>query len=606
MCIAILGIYQQGKAQFYLDTGAQFYIQPDTKVYVASNLINNTVIQGKGCIVLNGQQPQTVVGTGSLYNLIIDNPNGITIASGTNKQRIIGTLIPVSGILTTNGNIVLQSDSNGTARIAAGSSSGGYINGTLTAEKYIPGGGLASNVPSKRAYRFISHPFINSIALNQLSGNNEIDITGPGGTSNGFSTNTGSNAASAFWYNTITGNGSSVNDVTGWKAFEQANSQSISNPNSWKKYQGIRVFVRGGIGQGLDGNPNYFVGSPTITIDGQVNTGDQIIPLQYGGANWNFVGNPFPSPVNLSKTQRSNVSNMVYVWRLDIGSRGGYSVAIDLATSDYILPAYGAFFVQATSTNPIMNFRESDKDSAATDNSLFRNQKKIDKLKLQLKDSSETILWDETLIEFDSVYRSSYNPKSDGLKIFNTEASLYSLSKDSIKLSLDRRRVDTASILLGIKSNISRQYRLIISETPAGLTKQDLWLHDKYLDYWKKLEQGGVYTFSVTSDSFSQGNQRLEIVSKPIETIICPQSYSLKVSPNPATEIVQIQAGILNSSNNTIVNIFQSNGIKIASYNEGKISNLNRMVQVASWSKGAYMVQIINGDTVATTKFIKL
>src|SRR5690606_1141020 len=102
---------------------------------------------------------------------------------------IVDVYMPSSGTLTTNGKLVLKSTSSKTARIDDGSSNGNYINGNVTVQQYIAGG--------QRAYRFLAHPFSSAIPLSQLT--DDIDITGQGGTSNGF-TQVQVNSPSAFWF----------------------------------------------------------------------------------------------------------------------------------------------------------------------------------------------------------------------------------------------------------------------------------------------------------------------------------------------------------------------------------------------------------------------
>src|SRR5262249_20202574 len=147
------------------------------------------------------------------------------------------TYKPTNGLMTVNGGLELLSDSSATAEILThpGTCSN-YISGEVICDKYIHGG--------RRAFRFLSHPFTHSIALSQLTP--YIDITGQGGAANGF-TPTNTNNPSAFWYNTLKGTGSAGND-SGWTAFSSTNG---IGDNAWKPLQGIRLLIRGSLGQGL-------------------------------------------------------------------------------------------------------------------------------------------------------------------------------------------------------------------------------------------------------------------------------------------------------------------------------------------------------------------
>src|SRR5690606_13303865 len=142
--------------------------------------------------------------------------SGATITSGT--INILDTYLPTAGLLTTNSNLVLKSDTTTTARVAPGSTLGNYITGSLIVERYVPG---------KRVYRFISHPFTHPVGLNVLL--DEIDITGSGGASNGFVA-TGTNAPSAYWFDVTTADTVTSGANSGWKPFTSTLGGGV---NSW-------------------------------------------------------------------------------------------------------------------------------------------------------------------------------------------------------------------------------------------------------------------------------------------------------------------------------------------------------------------------------------
>jgi hypothetical protein len=165
-----------------LASGSILTINGTGALHIKGDVTNNGTVTGNGTVRINNSAAQTVTGIGSVNNLEINNVNGVTITGG--GRLTVNKLLTVTlGTLTTNDSLVLNSDSSNTARVAP---VGGNIVGQTKVVQYIPGG--------RRAYRFMAHPFNNYIALSQLQ--QYIDITGPGGSTNGFTT-TGSNAASA-------------------------------------------------------------------------------------------------------------------------------------------------------------------------------------------------------------------------------------------------------------------------------------------------------------------------------------------------------------------------------------------------------------------------
>lgn len=98
-------------------------------------------------------------------------------------------------------------------------------------ERFLAGG--------NRAFRFFSHPYTNAFPLSVVA--NKIDITGIGGSANGF-TDTDTNNPSAFRFNPISSNGAGTGEDAGWIPFANT-SQTIA------KWEAIRILFRGSKGQ---------------------------------------------------------------------------------------------------------------------------------------------------------------------------------------------------------------------------------------------------------------------------------------------------------------------------------------------------------------------
>jgi len=583
-----------------LSVGAGGLVKLDSaanlKIY--KDIMNNgTVNARKGTLSVAGsnQTLNAAAFVGSqLNNLTLEG--GSTQLSG--NLGIAGTLSVKSGSLGLgNDSITLRSTDSGTARVDSILVSNPFVyNGTgrFVVERYIKGGGLASAAPSKRAFRFLSHPFNQPIAINQLHASNGIDITGSGGSTNGF-TATATNSPSVFRYITASGNGGS-NDP-GWLDYSSALT------NGWNSYQGIRAFVRGAKGQGLAGG-DYTVGDATLSLNGRLNIGTQTVPLNFGGANWNLVGNPFASAINLKKVVRNNTSNMVYVWKMNQGLRGAYSPAIDVASTDYYLPAYSAFFVQSTAAAASMVFEETHKVGTATADQLFRNsgtEKGSLKLKLQSQDGS--IVWDELHIGFIEGKKGGMEPGVDGLKLLNSNVSLYSLSTDSIKLSLDRRELlQETKLPLGLITDQPRSFTLTVMEM-GDMGNRQLFLHDRFTGSFTPLATNTSYAFSTSADAGSTGNARFEIVSKTAAAIALIEEPAISISPNPASEMVNVK--FHNPSREMVTLRFLDLGgrlIKIV--NAGNDLDVQASIPLKGMAKGPYTVQLLSASKTSTVKLI--
>lgn len=477
----------------------------------ALNTGTNAVVTIYGDLVNNGDG---VSGTGT----IVFSADGAASITGDTVD-IAGTIIVESGCtLSTNSLLRLTSDATNTGRIGE---SDGTISGNVYIQRYMPG---------KRCFRFYGHPYSSSIALNQLT--TDIDITGPGGSSNGFTT-TGTNNPSAFWFDVTTADTSTSGANPGWTAFTSANT------NDWDRYELLRLLVRGDKGEGLNGG-SYTPTATTIEGTGTINQGTQVVTLTKG-SNTEFVGcgNPFPSPVQMNTVARgSNVGANYYAWDATSGASGAY--VTNAWTLDYKLPAFSAFFTTVSAnSNNTLTFEEQDKEANGA--GLFKPTGPDDWVELYIYDS--TTKWDRLLIHLDD-NAMDVEDKMDGKKLYNPNLDFFTLSKDDVRLAVDVRPYnDGASIPLGLTA-YNRYNKYVIKtgmyNIPAGAK---LYLHDKYLNTKQELKAGFEYWFDVTADTASQGNNRFEInmVGKTAGIITANNNIAdMQLIPNPAHNEVKI------------------------------------------------------------------
>ncbi|MCB0696358.1 MAG: T9SS type A sorting domain-containing protein, partial [Chitinophagaceae bacterium] len=537
---------------------------------------------------LNTGTSATATIYGSLYNygdgvsgqgtLTFTANGGAELIGDTVEHE--GAVIVESGCtLTTNSKLRLTSDASNTGRIGE---SDGTINGDVYVQRYMPG---------KRCFRFYGHPFSSSIALSQLT--DEIDITGSGGSTNGF-TNTGSNNPSAFWFDVTAADTSTTGANPGWTAFTSATSAD------WDQYELLRLLVRGAKGEGLNGGA-YTPSAATFEAVGAINQGTQVVTLAKG-SNTEFVGcgNPFPSPVNMQNiTRGSNVGANYYAWDATSGASGAY--VTNAWTLSYNLPAYSAFFTTVSAnSNNTLTFEEQDK--VATGVGLFKTTGPNDWVELYIYDS--TTKWDRLLINLNS-NGMEVEDQLDGKKLYNPGLDFFTLSKDDVRLAVDVRPYDDGkSIPLGLTAyNRYNKYviRTGMFSIPAG-TK--LVLHDKYLNKKEELKVGSEYWFDVTGDTASQGNNRFEInmVGKPtgvIETIRKPQMF---LAPNPANKNVKVSFAQLDGEAQIqLISITGQTVFKqVVPEQTGSVT-----IPLHNVPNGIYIVELRSNNATFTEKLIK-
>jgi len=381
-------------------------------------------------------------------SLSLDQP--LEICAGSNPGFLsLGN----NAILNSNGFLILASDEMGSACIKPIGSLA-TINGAVEVQRYIPGG--------RRNFRFLAHPFSQSLGLSALT--NDLDITGVGGSLNGF-TSTATNNPSAFYYDPLKGDGSSADP--GWIAFNHTNG---INPNAWSPMQGIRINVRGKKGEGLNG-VNYIPSPVVLHPKGNINLGNQLASLTKSGTNpgFNLIGNPYPSSIDMSKlVNGANIASSYYVWDPNQGTKGGYSCY--LFSNPLILPAFAAFFVQtsnANSENTIL-FTENAKVSGINPIKLTGMGNPVsDQLEISIQ--SDSIFWDRQLFLF-SDSASDQMDFQDAPKMINPELNFYSLSANQEKLSIDARRKETnLKIPVYLETKLEKTFQMKALNVPVSM-----------------------------------------------------------------------------------------------------------------------------------------
>lgn len=553
---------------------------------IAGSLDSSGLLNAEnGTIELVGVTQQTIPSNAfknkTVRNFRLNNNSG---ASLSDTLKITDTYFPTSGKLTTNNKLVLKSDTTRTARIAQGSGSGNYIDGNVTVERYIPG---------RRAFRFLSHPFGNSIALEQLM--DDIDITGNGGTTNGF-TAVPVNAPSAFWFDQFSADNSTYGNNPGWKDF--ANVYAAY----WDKYEMARIFIRGEKGQGLTGN-TYTPRATTLDMTGQLNQGDQLVGIAKGN-NSNFVicGNPYASPVQMSQLVRTNIASAFVVWDPYQGQRGGYTSRY--FSWGYVLPAYSAFVTAIYSgTVGYINFLESHK-TGGTPAALMKPTTPDFKVELAIEDS--TVFWDMLAIDFDSMGM-AVQDTFDMIKLNNPDVDFYTLSDDNQPLSIDMRPYeDNKTIKLGFMPYMEQKFVLKVPSmvVPAGVK---LYLHDKFLNKTEELAEGFEYWFDATADSNSYGHDRFSInmVGTPTDVSVLNQrtTATMQLIPNPAQQSVKVSFEKI-AGNEAIVKLMDITGkvlyTKPVAQGQGSI-----IIPLSDLPNGIYIVELNAQNTRIVEKLVK-
>jgi hypothetical protein len=310
-------------------------------------------ITGEGILSMEGSAEQAVSGSGTVNNLTIDNPNGVTIASGAgNTLSVTGTLTPVDGILTTNGNLRLKSTSTATARV--GVRGAGSISGNVTVERFLEG--------SNRIFqwRVMGFPYSTPVTLSDISGL-AIDVN----------TNRSVMIFHEDLDNAQYGSGGARNG--GYEAFDALSDQIPA-------YRGFAAWVYGSSGATAGGGQ---LASPlTISSSGELNeSGDFVsIPVTYhAGKGWNLVSNPYASSIDWRTIATTDgalvgVDATIYRWNPIDQTWVTFNGTENTGTGmNSVIESGAGFFVRTHAESPTLTISQSAKvETNSNSTNLFR------------------------------------------------------------------------------------------------------------------------------------------------------------------------------------------------------------------------------------------
>ena len=526
-------ISNQSVKTITINSGAALDIAVGNTLSVSDSASNDGTVTGGGTVSLSGTSSQLIRGDGTYHNLTLNNSNGAVVNSaGGTMVNITGRYTPTSGTLTTNNNVTLKSDASGTATVMAGSVSGGYINGQINIERYIP---------ARRAWRLIGFPVTSSGAPTI----NDAVQQGVGGTASsnpnpGYGTHiTGGSVANGFDQNPA-GN-PSMRQPSGisWVAISTTN-QPITN------YPAYMLFVRGSRANNLALGVAAGADNTVLRFAGNVKQGNQVISLS--GSGWQLVPNPFPSIISLHNIAVANSSlindNFIF-WDPKLGgsnSVGGFVTAsYNGSTYDYSpspvssLSEYAqtgsAFYVDALSAGSL-SITESVKCNCGNDN-VFRpvpqtsNQSRMRVNLLSVNSDLTTPVVDGVLATFGENFSNDID-KMDAANLDNPGTENISINRNNRKLSIERRNLVATgdTLFLTITNFAARTYFLEVIPENFGNGIVYAVLEDNYTSSSTVLNLNTInqYRFNVVNVPGAYAADRFRIIFK--SAIVLPVTFT--------------------------------------------------------------------------------
>lgn len=561
-----------------LHLSGTFSSSPSEKI-VASRA-SELVIDGSGSL---GSPIYVDASADTGFKSINVNRSGSQVTLG-NKVKIYGTVEATAGTIVSNGNLVLASDANGTAQIAAGA---GTIEGKVVVQRHIPA--------TARRWRFMASQVANATLADWK---NEIHITGTGGANNGFDAS-GSNAASVYTYDEtmITGD---MN--TGWKAATNINNPLVPG-------RGYRLFVRGSRQPGRLAGTLTSQDEVVLDLQGEVNSGDIDMHPTFTSSGkpendgWNFLGNPYASPIDWNKfyddaADYTNLSPIVYVYNAVSNSYVSYNALSNSGTlTNGIIPSGAAFYVKATGT-PTMVMKEKYKVSALP-RAMFKSQ--YENRDFRIRMTMDSINQDEMVVK----YLEQATPSKDEYdinKMWGAEVNIAAIGKDLSYLAMQAKPFagEGDTVKLAVYARVTGTYSMSFVNAEEYAQGLPLYLLDYYTGNIIDLRNDSAYSFTINmSDAQSYGDNRFELVlgKMPVEIKTRVQEAVNEISgltlyPYATDGNIHIK-GISSSENFIEVRDIQGN--LVAEFDNVPVSEKQINLDLSSLSPALYFVWIEQG-----------
>lgn len=470
---------------------------------------------------------KAIIGDGTnACNFTIPASTTVTAAMDVS---VSGTLtLGSSSVLAGGGNVFFKSNSSGSG-ILASAGSGSSITGNVTIERYIP---------AKRAWRLLTAP---------LRGNGS-NVTLNAAWQNGGGAATPGEGVD-LWSNTggsglQVGGGTSQTNIksytagTGWANLANTNATNIVGTDgggTTATNNAYAVFVTGAYGAG---NIASSSAATTIKTTGKIVTGQQDFTVSNTASQFNLIGNPYPSPVDLDafSPANANVTAAFYVWDPQVGTYGSYVLVTRTGSNTFTyapdnskeyryIQSGQAFFTTSAGISTTVSFQESHK-SSNTITSVFRNGNgSLEKLNVNISYKNPDASWqiaDGLVAIYNNNYSVNTTDDFDAAKFTNANETV-SLLRNGKYMAMEARPLidDRDTMFLNLAQ--MRVYDYKFDFKPSNLQSSGLqaFLQDAYTNTETaiSLSANSSYEFSVNNDAGSYASNRFKIVYRAVGTL---------------------------------------------------------------------------------------
>ena len=326
---------------------------------------------------------------------------------------------------------------------------------------------------------------------------------------------------------------------------------------------------------------------------------------QNGLKGWNLLGNPYPCAISWEDMMMSDIESTFWLWDgtgyqfYQMGGTTGGSNSGSGMTAN--VPSGQSFFIRALNTvTPALSVAENDKRSASTASMLSTTVS--DRLGMtvhKLNGNGLSVLSDRGFVRFDATATTDYDQNADLVKMINPTLNLSSYVAADNRLAINVLPFGQTSVKLSVTGEAGN-YSLNFDGLGSFAAGSQFFLQDKFLNTITDLTTQPNYSFNITANVASQGDDRFEIVFVPMAVTGLSSGVSasdVSVYPNPANGWFEIAGGPTGAT----YQLVSATGQVVKA---GQIAASNQRVETAGLSAGMYMLQIQTVDNLITKKVV--
>jgi hypothetical protein len=482
---------------------------------LSSNWDDNSVPGNTTDVVIpthpsGGDNFPVIDATANCRNLTIQPLASVTLNSGN--------------VLNVAGNLVIQSNNLGTGGLLDNGTLN--VSGTSTMQKYING---------VTGYHYVASP-VSGAKLEQI--NNTYTLVNLG-----FGYYNPANPPKA----------KSMPNI--WKLDETHSTPDPSALDAW--------LAPGSINESMDAMRGYalnITSGLTLNFSGNgaaLNNGDKSFNITrttvgggatgLGGNGWNLIGNPYPSPINwdlVVEDLPAGVSHTAAFFYPTTQYYGGFGYYHPVAGSsgahphNKYIPAMQGFYLN-TNNSAAVSFKNSYRTVASeamgtgfykSGGAKVKSTRPLIRLSGTFSDGN-TGYRDETVVFFDPIAKTTFNPKTDAHKFMNSEPTIPNIYtvKNNEKLAINGlpEITDNLVIPVGYEITLAGTYTISANEiTNIDLLTTRVYLEDLAMNVSQDLTVNPDYAFTIKpNDKGSRFFLRFKLTETGVEKTIAKADF---------------------------------------------------------------------------------